>query len=491
MTVLYDSTRSISEPVSGKEAVLQGISPDGGLFVSDALSQIKIDLETVCKQNYIENAVMILGRLLSGYTEEEIESAVKEAYEGSFASDEITPVVKAGNVFVLELFHGPTSAFKDVALTLLPRLLSRSLKSTGKKALILTATSGDTGKAAMSGFQDVENTAICVFYPHNKVSAMQYKQMASQEGSNVRVFAVNGNFDDAQTMVKKLFLDEELAADLAEDDVVLSSANSINVGRLVPQIVYYFQAYAQLVRNGEISIGDPVSFSVPTGNFGDVLAGYYASVMGLPVKKFYVASNANDVLTEFLQTGTYNRKRPFVQTISPSMDILVSSNLERLLYYITGQDREKTAGWMKELAEKGSYTVDDETLEKLQSLFGCGSFNDEETKEVIRRVYEKTGYTLDPHSAIAYGLAEEAQGPVIALATASPYKFPQDVLDALGKAEEEQSVWEALKTLEEVSGTETPEKLAALQEAPIRHEAVIDPEQMKEETRKAARELFA
>lgn len=489
MSVLYDSTRSNREPVTGKEAVLQGISPDGGLFVSDALNEIEIDLDAVCRQTYLQNAVMVLGKLLSGYTEEEIAQAIQEAYGGSFSDPMITPLQKVDDIHVLELFHGPTCAFKDVALTLLPRLMSRSLKSAEKKALILTATSGDTGKAAMSGFQDVENTAICVFYPHEKVSAMQYRQMASQKGKNVRVFAVNGNFDDAQTMVKKLFLDEELAEDLAKQGIVLSSANSINVGRLVPQIVYYFQAYAQLVNNGEIKQGDPVSFSVPTGNFGDVLAGYYAYKMGLPVKKFYVASNANDVLTEFLTTGTYNRKRPFVQTISPSMDILVSSNLERLLYYITDGNKEKVAQWMKQLNEEGFYTVDAKTLEKLQALFGCGSFDDKKTKEIIKEAYDKTGYVLDPHSAIAYGLAKKADGPVVALSTASPYKFPQDVLDALGK--EEEDVWQAIKTLEKTSDTAAPQPLSALNEAPILHEAVIDVDQMKEETRKAAGELFA
>lgn len=490
MSIFYESTRRKGGSISAMEAVLRGISPDGGLFVSPDLGSVSIDLERVCSQGYLQNAAMILSQLMSGYTEEQILECIQEAYGDSFADERITPLVPVGDIDVLELFHGPTSAFKDVALTLLPRLLSRSLEAAGKKALILTATSGDTGKAAMSGFQDVKNTAICVFYPHNKVSQMQYRQMACQKGGNVRVFAVEGNFDDAQSMVKKLFLDEELAADLAAEGIVLSSANSINVGRLVPQIVYYFQVYAQLVQNGRIQIGDPVSFSVPTGNFGDVLAGYYAWQMGLPVKKLYVASNANNVLTDFFQTGVYDRSRPFVQTISPSMDILISSNLERLLYYASGMDQDKVAAWMDSLNREGSYQVDEDMLKELQKQFGCGFFDDEQTKQIIADVYHETGYVLDPHSAIAYGLAMQEKGeePMIALSTASPYKFPQDVLDALDV--EHGDVWQSLESLEKISGRPVPVPLAALKEAEILHQRVIEKEEMKEEVRQAARELF-
>ena len=354
MEQIYKSTRSKNIQASPKQAVLKGIADDGGLFVFDGLDQIQIDLNKICSHSYLENARYILSGLLPDYTEEELKECVENAYGNSFASDRVTPLVKVKDQYVLELFHGPTSAFKDVALTLLPQLMSKALKGTNEKALILTATSGDTGKAALSGFQDVENTGICVFYPHGKVSNIQYRQMACQEGGNVHVYAVEGNFDDAQSMVKKLFLDPELNEYAAKNNVRLSSANSINIGRLVPQIVYYFEAYRQLVNEGVIQIGDEISYSVPTGNFGDVLAGYYASLMGLPVKKFYVDSNANDVLTDFFETGTYDRNRPFVQTISPSMDILISCNLERLLYYMSGKDADQVAAWMKDLAEKGS-----------------------------------------------------------------------------------------------------------------------------------------
>ncbi len=495
MEVYYQSTRQNTPKIDAKAAVLQGISSDGGLFVWPDLGQEKLDLNAVCQSDYKGIARMVFNQLLSGYSKQELDECIDNAYTNTFeVKDEetITPLKTVDDVEVLELFRGPTSAFKDVALTILPWFLSKALAATNKKALILTATSGDTGKAAMSGFQDVDHTGICVFYPDGKVSAVQHKQMASQEGQNVRVFGVEGNFDDAQSTVKKLFLDPELKERLAKEQIVLSSANSINIGRLIPQIVYYFDAYRQLVKKGTIKAGDPVSFSVPTGNFGDVLAGYYASLMGLPVETFYVASNANNVLTDFLATGTYDRNRPFIQTISPSMDILISSNLERLLYYASNKDSAKVAGWMNDLANTGAYTLDDQTKAVIQSMFKGGYYDDEALKATIKAAYDKTGYVLDPHTAAAYALAKEAKAdsdvPVIALATASPYKFTQDVLAALGIVEEDP--WKAMQILNTMHDDPIPAPLAALKDAPIRHDACIKPEEMKEEVAAKALEIF-
>lgn len=488
MPAYYQSTRRNTPGIDAKKAVLQGISEDGGLFVWPELTDQSVDLQEVCSSDYRGIAKLVFSALMSGYSEQELNDCIENAYSSTFETDEITPLKSVGNIEVLELFRGPTSAFKDVALTILPWFLSKALADTDQKALILTATSGDTGKAAMSGFQDVDKTGICVFYPDGKVSSVQYRQMASQEGNNVRVFGVDGNFDDAQSMVKKLFLDEELKADLAADGIVLSSANSINIGRLIPQIVYYFDAYRQMVKKGKIAPGDPISFSVPTGNFGDVLAGYYASLLGLPVDTFYVASNANNVLTDFLEKGVYDRRRPFIQTISPSMDILISSNLERLLYYASGKDTQKVAGWMKQLAEEGFYTLDDQTRSVIQSKFKGGWYDDEALRKTIADVYAATGYVLDPHSAAAYALAEESDGPVVALSTASPYKFTQDVLDALGTQEDDP--WKAMKLLAEKNEDAIPQQLGSLETAEIVHTAVIEPEDMKDSVRQAAREIF-
>ena len=477
MEKMYHSTRNSNKKVTSKQAILDGISRDGGLYVWPELDSVHLDLNKICQQSYQENAVYILQHVLHDYTKEELEDCVKKAYTDRFTAKEVTPLKKVGNTYVLELFHGPTSAFKDVALTLLPQLMQKALKKTNQKALILTATSGDTGKAALSGFQDVEDIKISVFYPHNKVSAIQYRQMATQEGNNVNVFAVKGNFDDAQSQVKKLFLDEELNQICQENNILLTSANSINVGRLVPQIVYYFEAYKTLVNQHVIEIGDPISFSVPTGNFGDVLAGYYGYLMGLPVKKFYVASNANKVLTDFLTTGVYDRNRDFIQTISPSMDILISSNLERLLYYMSEHDTEQVRAWMEQLQKEGRYDVGEQMLAKIQNLFACGFVDDERTKEVIHEVYEKEHYVLDPHSAIAYDVSSQEEGVVVSLATASPYKFSQDVMASLQK--EEADEWQAMADLEKVCQDVTPAPLKRLKTQPILHTLVIEVADMK------------
>lgn len=475
----YVSTRDPKQNVTSKQAILNGISPDGGLYVLPDLDNIQLDMHKICEQSYQENAVYILSHLLPDFTKEELEDCVSKAYTNTFSNEKITPVRKVNDVFVLELFHGPTSAFKDVALTLLPQLMQKALKTTNQKALILTATSGDTGKAALSGFCDVENIGIQVFYPDQKVSAIQYRQMVTQKGDNVGVVAVRGNFDDAQTQVKNLFLDEELKTICKEKNILLTSANSINIGRLVPQIVYYFDAYKQLIEKGVIQFGDKISFSVPTGNFGDVLAGYYAYLMGLPVKKFLVCSNANDVLTEFLTTGVYDCNRDFIQTISPSMDILVSSNLERLLYYASGKDSEKVANWMNDLKRVGKYQVDDETFKNIQALFGCGSCSDEMTKETIHNIYKEEKVVLDPHSAIAYRIAkEDLNRPMVALATASPYKFTMDVVSALQM--EASDEWDAMQKISEVNVDPIPVRLKELQDLAILHKDVIEVSEMKE-----------
>ena len=485
----YISTRDAHQSVSSKQAILNGISPDGGLYVLPGLDQIHLDLSLICSKSYKENAVYILSHLLTDYSIDELSMCVENAYSNSFSKEEITPVKKVDDVYVLELFHGPTCAFKDVALTLLPQLMSCALKSTNQKALILTATSGDTGKAALSGFCDVDNIGINVFYPYKKVSAIQYRQMVTQRGKNVKVFGIQGNFDDAQSQVKRLFLDEELNAYCAKQNVMLTSANSINVGRLVPQIVYYFDSYKQLVQQGVIQVGDKVSFTVPTGNFGDVLAGYYAYLMGLPVEKFYVASNANRVLTDFLTSGIYDRNRDFIQTISPSMDILISSNLERLLYYASNKDTQKVAGWMQELNEKGRYQVDEQTFETIKNLFACASVDDNGTRQEIHDAYEKTKYLLDPHSAIAYKVAKDNAGrPVVSLATASPYKFSQDVLKALNINEENE--WVAMDELSKYCQDVIPAQLKELRDLAILHNQVIDVDSMKDVVCQSTQEVF-
>jgi threonine synthase len=488
MQTNYESTRNANHTASAKQAILEGICRDGGLYVLRDLPDLSVDLDQILNQNYLENAVYVLSKLLGDYTKEELEECVKNAYTSSFSNEAITPVRKVDDVYVLELFHGPTSAFKDVALTLLPQLMSVALRQNDAKALILTATSGDTGKAALSGFQDVDRIAINVFYPDGKVSAVQQAQMATQKGNNVHVYGIEGNFDDAQSQVKKLFLDEELNKQAKEKNILLSSANSINVGRLVPQIVYYFDAYKQLINQGVIKKGDKVTFSVPTGNFGDVLAGYYAYLMGLPVKKFLVASNANNVLTDFLKTGVYDRNREFIKTISPSMDILISSNLERLLYYMSGRDNEKVAGWMKDLADTGRFDVGSDVLEKIQELFEGDYVDDDKTRAIIDETYKKSGIVLDPHTAIGYGVAKKlGEGVVVSLATASPYKFSQDVLAALGK--EQKDEWRAMKDLAQINTDAIPQGLAELESLPVLHDAVVSVEGMKKTVADAMAEL--
>ncbi len=486
---LYHSTRSRAEECSAKEAIRQGLAPDGGLYVSDDLGSAKVDVDGLAELDYAAIARNVLGLLLPDYTADEIAACVDEAYTGTFASPEVTPVVPLAKApgedadpraYVLELYHGPTSAFKDVALQMLPRLMARAQASAGagEKIMIVTATSGDTGKAALAGFADAPGCGITVFYPEGKVSRVQELQMTTQAGGNVAVAAVRGNFDDAQSAVKRIFADRALSERLATAGIVLSSANSINVGRLVPQVVYYFAAYAQLLRAGAIAAGDAVEFCVPTGNFGDVLAGYYAKLLGLPVSKLVVASDKNNVLFDFLTTGVYDRNRPFFTTTSPSMDILISSNLERMLYYLSGGDCELIARLMADLAETGRFEVPAELLAKIQETFACGWADEDEVAGAIAASWRENAYLIDPHTACGYRVQEKlpaAAGSAarVLLSTASPYKFPRAVLEALGE-DVPADDFACMRKLEEVTGTTAPAQLAALESAHERFSDVVD-----------------
>lgn len=471
----YQSTRNHRLQASSAAAVLEGIAADGGLYIRDDLSTMNFDWKGLLGEDSLTMSARILSALLPDIPD--METLVKQGYEGKYETDELTPLAQVGDRYVLELFRGPTSAFKDVALSLLPRLITSAKTVCGvdDEIVILTATSGDTGKAALEGFHDVPGTRIIVFYPHGGVSTVQQAQMATQEGSNVCVCAVRGNFDDAQTGVKNIFA---ACQDKDLHGVRLSSANSINIGRLAPQVMYYFRAYADLVKAGRIRVGDTVHYVVPTGNFGDILAGYFAKLMGLPVGKLVCASNANDVLTEFLSTGVYDKRRPFHKTTSPSMDILVSSNLERMLYLLSDGDDAYVAGLMRQLRDEGRYQVTDKMLARLHEIFSCACCDDAQAAEVMGRVWREHGYVCDPHTAVAWHAAdafmEQADGaPVVVLSTASPYKFPAAVLSALGEepGDDEFAMMDKLSAL---TGTPIPKNLATLREKQVRHKDVID-----------------
>lgn len=481
MASMYHSTRSTVMECGAKRAVLNGLAADGGLYVTDAIDNMAIDVNRVVNQTYAENAAYILGTLLDDYTTEEIAECVQAAYGNTFETPEVAPVVAVGESYILELFRGPTSAFKDVALQMLPQLMGRAARDTDERIMILAATSGDTGKAALAGFAGAPNLGITVFYPHGGTSEIQRLQMVTQEGENVAVAAVRGNFDDTQSAVKRIFADTALRERLAKRGVVLSSANSINVGRLAPQVVYYFDAYAQLVRAGTVEAGAAVDFCVPTGNFGDVLAGYFAKRMGLPVRKLIVASNANNVLTDFLTTGVYDRNRAFHKTISPSMDILISSNLERLLYYASGNDTAYVANLMAQLAETGRYDIGADMLACIQETFACGWATDEQAAHAISECHKETGYVMDPHTAVAWCVSaqvpEEPGVARVVLSTASPYKFCRDVCAALGQSAEGTD-FACMHRLEAASGTHAPAPLAALESVPVRFADVLDVEDM-------------
>ena len=469
----YQSTRNKDLRARSTAAVLQGLASDGGLFVARTIGDF--DWRAVLELDTFSMAEAVLSALLPDF--EDMHGLVQRAYTGKFETDELTPLVQVGNRYVLELFRGPTSAFKDVALSMLPQLITAARRQEGvtDEILILTATSGDTGKAALAGFRDVPGTRIIVFYPDEGVSKVQKAQMVTQEGGNVCVCAVKGNFDDTQNGVKAIF-----SAGVPEGcGVRLSSANSINIGRLAPQVVYYFKAYAELLRGGRINPGDRVDYVVPTGNFGDILAGYLAKRMGLPVGRLVCASNRNDVLTDFLRTGVYDRRRPFYKTLSPSMDILVSSNLERLLYFLCENEAE-VAGYMADLKEKGVYTVSPALLEKLHEQFGWGCCDDEGTKAAIGRVWREHGYLMDTHTAVAWSVAEsyESDAPVVVLSTASPYKFPAAVLSAIG-GDADGDEFDVMDRLHAMTGVPIPKALAALRQKPVLHRDVISREEMQ------------
>ena len=476
--MLYHSTRGGSPAVDSAQAVLRGLAPDGGLYMPQALPEF--DWQRCLRGSAREMSAMILSALLPEIPD--MPALVDRAYVGKFETDDLTPTVAVGGFTVLELFRGPTSAFKDVALRMLPQLLTaaRRVKGMDKDVMILTATSGDTGKAALAGFQDVPGIQICVFYPDGGVSQVQRAQMVTQEGSNVHVAAVRGNFDDAQTGVKRIFAECQ-GKDLPFE---LSSANSINIGRLAPQIMYYFKAYRDLLDAGKIRLGDAVNFSVPTGNFGDILAGFLAKRLGLPVGRLLCASNANNVLTDFIRTGTYDRRRPLLKTTSPSMDILVSSNLERLLYLLSG-DAALVAGLMAKLNDEGTYTVPEELLAAIQAEFWAGCCDDAAAADTIGRVFREHQYLCDPHTAAGWAVAEDYVNqtgdtrPMVVLSTASPYKFPEAVLSAIG-GECGGDGFERMDALAALSGVPVPKNLATLRNKPERHTAVIDKDKMLE-----------
>lgn len=474
----YESTRAKSEKLSSAQAIVKGLSPEGGLFVPENIPQLTLDeLKNLCTLDYHGRAVAVLGKFLTDFTADEIETAVKNAYQNEKFKDNIpAPVtVLSADTFILELWQGPTAAFKDMALQIMPHLMQISRAKIGENAttLILVATSGDTGKAALEGFKDVEGIKIMVFYPKDGVSAMQKLQMATQEGANVNVMAVEGNFDDCQSKVKEIFADKAMAEELLEADVKLSSANSINWGRLVPQIVYYVSAYCDLAAEEKIAMGETINVVVPTGNFGNILAAYYAKIMGVPIGKLISASNQNNVLADFIKTGIYDRRRTFYKTTSPSMDILISSNLERFLYEICMRDDSRVKELMESLAAEEFYKLSKPEFEKVKALFEAGYATDEEAAQTLKKVFDEYSYLLDTHTAVAYKIYEDYKKSsgdstkTLVVSTASPFKFAADVLDALGEnAAEEDFV--KLELLAEKSGAEIPDSLGLLKQKEVK-----------------------
>ena len=479
----YISTRTKeSEKRSAAFVIKNGLAPDGGLYVPESIPQLTTEeMDALIKMDYIDRATYILSLFLTDYTKEELKSAAEAAYSTEKFGGPAAPIAKVGGKYFLELWHGPTSAFKDMALQIMPRLLSLSLGKTGeeKDAYILVATSGDTGKAALEGYCDIDRVKIQVFYPVDGVSNIQKKQMASQKGDNVQVVAIKGNFDDAQSGVKAIFADENAKASLAENGYFFSSANSINWGRLAPQIVYYISAYCDLVAEGEIKYGDLLDVTVPTGNFGNILAGYIAKKMGLPLGKLVCASNKNDILTDFINNGVYDKRREFFTTVSPSMDILISSNLERLLWFTVGA--EKTKECMDKLSKDGIYTLDKEAMDIIREDFAGYSASEEETAKTVSQLFSESGYLCDTHTAVAANAAKqfesESENKMLVVSTASPYKFAPAVLSALGENVPEDD-FDALDKLFAVTKTAIPKNLASLREAEVRFTKTIDPKDM-------------
>ncbi len=487
MDMLYQSTRSKSEPVKASVAILKGLADDGGLFVPQQIPELNISMETLAGMTYQEVAYEVMKLYLTDFTQEELKNCIARAYDSKFDTDIIAPLVQADGAYYLELFHGKTIAFKDMALSILPHLM---ITSAGKnqvknEIVILTATSGDTGKAALAGFADVEGTKIIVFYPKNGVSPIQEKQMVTQKGNNTFVVGIHGNFDDAQTGVKKLFADHELAKEMDEHGYQFSSANSINIGRLVPQIVYYVYAYARLYAEGKVKEGEKINVVVPTGNFGNILAAYYAKNMGLPIDKLICASNDNKVLYDFFTTGSYDRNREFVLTSSPSMDILISSNLERLIYRIAGNDAQQNAAFMTQLNQNGTYKITARMKDQLADFYGNYASEDE-TAQMIHELFLKTGYVIDTHTAVAAKVhrkyvadTKDTKTTVIA-STASPFKFTRSVMNAIDPKYNDMGDFELADELSRIGNVKVPQAIEEIRTAPVVHDRVCEKEQMKD-----------
>ena len=481
MQVLYKSTRGKEQAVTASMAILKGLSEDGGLFVPERIPQLDVPMDKLAQMTYQETAYEVMSRFLTDFTEEELKNCISKAYDSKFDTEKIAPLHEACGAYFLELFHGATIAFKDMALSILPHLMTTAAKKNHVKneIVILTATSGDTGKAAMAGFADVPGTKIIVFYPKHGVSPIQEKQMVTQKGANTYVVGITGNFDDAQTAVKKMFNDHEMAAELDQAGFQFSSANSINIGRLVPQIVYYVFAYATLVRDGKIKDGQEINVVVPTGNFGNILAAYYAKQMGLPIHKLICASNENRVLYDFFRTGTYDRKRDFILTTSPSMDILISSNLERLIYRLTGENAEKCAELMKSLSEGGEYTITEEMKAQLGDFYG-NFCSEEETANTISEIYKDSNYVIDTHTAVAAGVYKKYVSetddhlPTVIASTASPYKFTRSVMDARGEDHKDLDDFGLVDALSALSKVPVPRAVEEIRTAPVLHDKVVD-----------------
>lgn len=486
MGFLYRSTRNANETATASQAILKGLAEEGGLFVPDEIPALDISFDRLAEMDYKDVAYEVMSRMLTDFTEEELRYCINGAYDSKFDTDLIAPLKYHHGTYILELFHGKTIAFKDMALSILPYLLTTAAKKNNmdREIVILTATSGDTGKAALAGFADVPGTKIAVFYPKNGVSPIQEKQMVTEKGKNTFVAGITGNFDDAQTGVKNMFSDRELSKYMAEKGYQFSSANSINIGRLVPQMVYYVYAYTRLIAAGSIKSGDQINIVVPTGNFGNILAAYYASQMGLPVHRFICASNDNKVLYDFFRTGEYDRNREFILTTSPSMDILISSNLERLIYRIAGNDAEKNAELMKNLTTDGRYEITDEMKKNLYQFYGNYATTDE-VSDTIRTLYEEDGYVIDTHTAVAVSVYDKYKAetnddiPAVIASTASPYKFTRSVMTAIDPEMESKEDFELVDELEKLSQVKIPQAVEEIRDAEAVHKTVCDKEEME------------
>ena len=492
MNLVYHSTRNSEETATASEAILKGLTSDGGLFVPDSIPKLNVSLEDLTKMSYQEIAYAVMKEFLTDFTEEELKTCINNAYDSKYDTEESAVTKKVDGAYYLELFHGATIAFKDMALSILPHLLVTSARKNNVKneIVILTATSGDTGKAALAGFADVPGTKIIVFYPKSGVSPIQEKQMVTQKGDNTYVIGIKGNFDDAQTGVKKMFSNKELAKVMNDNGFQFSSANSINIGRLVPQVVYYVKAYADLLKQGALKAGEPMNVVVPTGNFGNILASYYAKQMGIPIGKFVCASNKNKVLFDFFETGKYDRNREFYVTTSPSMDILISSNLERMIYRIAGNDAKQCAKFMAALTKDGEYVITDAMKAELSEFFGAFG-SEEETAVKIKEVYDKEGYVMDTHTAVAavaYDKYKAATGddktPTVIASTASPYKFTRSVMDAIDPAYDAEDDFELVDELNKVSKTAIPKAIEEIRTAPVLHDTVCETAAMEDEVKK-------